>query len=87
MKPKVTQRPCLRDRVRSTVTTTEEKDFRSLGGTCLLSFVVSGVATLLICALTPVRSPSLPIRPPYLPGGGKAEHPQASVIGSETGRV
>jgi hypothetical protein len=73
MKLNVRLLPSLRDRARSAATTSEEKTFRSFGSTCLLSFIVSGVATLLVCTLTPVRSLPLPVRPPHLPGSGKAE--------------
>jgi hypothetical protein len=52
-------------------TALKDKTLRSLGEACLFSFVLSGVATLLICALAPVRSVSLPARSQNLPDRGR----------------
>ena len=56
-----------------------------LGSACLCSFVVSGLTTLLVCALAPVRSVSLP---QDLQGSGKTRGrpPLLSAIGLDTGR-
>ena len=43
----------------------------SLGGAFLLSFLGSALATLLVCALIPVRPVSLPLLPQNLPGSGR----------------
>jgi hypothetical protein len=53
--------------------TAEGKAPLSPGGACLFSFVVSGLATLLICALAPVRPISLSSLPQDLPGSGKTK--------------
>jgi hypothetical protein len=42
-------------------------------GACLFSFVVSGLATLLVCALAPVRPISLPLLPKDLQGSSKTK--------------
>jgi hypothetical protein len=79
MKLNVPPLPPFSGRARRVATASEEKALRSFGGPCLFSFVVSGVATLLVCALAPVRSASLPVLPKHLPSSGKAElgSPQA----------
>jgi hypothetical protein len=89
MKPNVRLLPLFSGRARSATAASEEKALRSFGGPCLFSFVVSGVATLLVCALAPVRSASLPVLPKHLPSSGKAElgSPQAEVIRWETARA
>src|SRR4051812_45153001 len=43
----------------------------SAGGAGLVSFVVSGLATLLVCALAPVRPISLPPLPQALQGSSQ----------------
>ena len=49
----------------------EGKASLSPGGACLFSFVVSSLATLLVCALAPVRPISLPSLPRALPGSSQ----------------
>ncbi|MFL6464584.1 MAG: hypothetical protein ACJ73N_09285 [Bryobacteraceae bacterium] len=53
------------------IAASEGKAPQSLGGTCLFSFVVSGLVTLLVCSLAPVRPISLPSLPKHLQGSGK----------------
>jgi hypothetical protein len=57
----------------------------SAGGVGLFSFVVSGLATLLVCALAPVRAVALP---KDLQGSGKTrgQPPPANEVRFDTGR-
>src|SRR3954467_8392184 len=59
----------------------EGKTPLSPGGACLFSFVVSSLATLLVCALAPVRPISLPSLPQALPGSSQARWKSPVPIG------
>jgi hypothetical protein len=62
----------------------EGKASLSPGGACLFSFVVSSLATLLVCALAPVRPISLPSLPQAETGANRGlsvpcvAHPRTS---------
>src|SRR3954451_18037337 len=59
----------------------EGKASLSPGGACLFSFVVSSLATLLVCALAPVRPISLPSLPQAFPDSSQARWKSPVPIG------
>src|SRR4051795_2536330 len=59
----------------------EGKASLSPGGACLFSFVVASLATLLVCALAPVRPISLPSLPRALPGSSQTRWKSPVPIG------